>query len=165
MKMKYLLLSLVLLSGGGLTQAMSSVSTGVLEQTPVKNETPAKTYVQPLNTQDFLVKVHDYNENPSVWKYKGEMPCIIDFYADWCRPCRMFAPVLEKIAAQYDGKIVVYKVNVDKESQLSSAFDIKSIPSILFVPMEGNPSMQSGMLSEEQMHQAVKTILLGEKAE
>lgn len=165
MRMRCFVTMAVFFSGIASQQVFASETSLYGLQTPVKNEQAGKVHVQQLTTRGFQEKVHDYEENPSVWKYKGDVPCIIDFYADWCRPCKMFAPVLEKIASEYDGKIVVYKVNVDKEKELSSAFGIKSIPTILFVPMEGNPSMQEGMLSEEQMHQAVKTILLGENAE
>jgi thioredoxin 1 len=80
------------------------------------------------------------------WKYKGQLPAIIDFYADWCGPCRMVAPLLEELSEEYSGKIIIYKVDTEAEEELSAVFRIQSIPSILFIPMEGTPMMQKGAL-------------------
>ena len=118
--------------------------------------------VQYLTTADFLLKVHDYHANPDVWKFKGDKPCLIDFYADWCRPCKMLAPVMEELAAEYAGQINVYKVNVDQEKELSAAFGIQSIPSLLFVPQDGQPAMQAGVLPKEQLDYYIRTFLLGQ---
>ncbi len=121
-------------------------------------------HVQYMTTADFLAKVHDYHANPDVWKFKGDKPCLIDFYADWCRPCKMLAPVMEELAAEYVGLINVYKVNVDQEKELSAAFGIQSIPSLLFVPKDGQPAMQAGVLPKEQLEYYIKTFLLGQSA-
>ena len=120
--------------------------------------------VRQLTTADFLAKIHDYHAHPDVWKFKGDKPCLIDFYADWCRPCKMLAPVMEELAAQYAGQIDIYKVNVDAEKELSAAFGIQSIPSLLFVPKEGQPAMQAGVLPKEQLEYYIKTFLLGQQA-
>ncbi|MCM1041815.1 MAG: thioredoxin [Bacteroides sp.] len=122
-----------------------------------------KTHVKYLSTADFLEKVHDYKQNPDTWKYKGKLPCLIDFYADWCRPCKMLAPVMEELAAQYEGQVIFYKVNVDVEKELSAAFGIQSIPSLLFVPAEGQPAMNAGVLPKEQLNAYIQSFILGKK--
>lgn len=98
-----------------------------------------------LTKEDFLAKVMDYEKNPSKWVYKGKLPCIVDFYADWCAPCRITSPILEDLAKTYSGKITIYKVDVQKEQELASVFGIQGIPAFLYCPMNGNPSMTSGI--------------------
>lgn len=98
-----------------------------------------------LNKADFLKKVMDYEKNPTEWVYEGDKPCIIDFWADWCGPCKKAAPVLEELAKEYAGEIIIYKVNTDQERELSGVFGIRNIPAFLFVPMEGKPQMTSGI--------------------
>lgn len=116
-----------------------------------------------LTKEEFLKKVVNYEANPTEWKYLGDKPCIIDFYADWCGPCKAVAPILEELAKEYDGQIYVYKIDTDKEQELAGAFGIRSIPSMLFVSMEGKPQMSSGAMPKNQLTEAIKTILLGEK--
>jgi thioredoxin len=111
-----------------------------------------------LTKDTFLEKVFNFEEN-SEWKYEGELPCIIDFYADWCQPCKMIAPVLEELAEEYDGKVNIYKVDTESEQELAGAFGIQSIPSLLFVPMEGKPQMASGALPKDTLVQAMKEVL------
>jgi len=111
-----------------------------------------------LTTAAFKEKVFDY-EAGKEWKYRGEIPCIVDFYADWCGPCRMVAPVLEQISKDYEGKLHVYKVNTDEEQELAGAFGIQSIPSILFVPKEGQPQMAAGALPRQSLEKAIKDVL------
>lgn len=113
-----------------------------------------------LTKAEFLQKVMNFEENPKEWKYLGDKPAIIDFYADWCGPCKMVAPILEELAAEYDGEIYVYKINTEQEPELSSAFGIRSIPSLLFVPMEGQPQMSQGAMSKSSFVEAINTILL-----
>jgi len=115
-----------------------------------------------LTKETFLNKVFNYETNKE-WKFEGEKPCVIDFYADWCGPCKMVAPVLEELATDYDGKINVYKVNTEEEQELASAFGIRSIPSFLFVPSEGQPQMAMGALPKETFVKAFKDVLHVEK--
>ncbi len=101
--------------------------------------------VQFLTKADFLKKIVDYEKNPTQWIFLGDKPCIVDFYADWCRPCRIASPILEDLAEEYRGKIDVYKINTDQEPELSAAFGIRSIPAFLFCPKNGNPQMSAGI--------------------
>lgn len=112
-----------------------------------------------LDKQTFLDKVFDY-ENNKDWKFEGELPCIIDFYADWCQPCKMVAPILEELSKEYEGKINIYKVNTEEETELSAAFGIRSIPSILFCPKNGQPQMAQGALPKDTLKQAISDVLL-----
>lgn len=111
-----------------------------------------------LTTEKFKAEIFDYDKEQS-WSYKGELPAVIDFYADWCFPCRMIAPSLEKLAEKYNGKLKVYKVNVDEEGELAGLFGIRSIPSLLFIPKNGQPQMSVGALPPDQLEQAVQAIL------
>jgi thioredoxin len=112
-----------------------------------------------LTKETFLTKVFDYEKNKD-WKFNGELPAIIDFWAPWCGPCRMVGPVLEELSEEYKGKVNIYKVNTDEEQELGSVFGIRSIPSILFVPMEGQPKMAVGALPKESIKQAIDKELL-----
>jgi len=113
-----------------------------------------------LTKEEFLTKVANYEENPTEWKYLGDKPAIIDFYADWCGPCKMIAPILEELAAEYAGSIYIYKVNTEEEQELAGAFGIRSIPSLLFVPMEGAPQMAMGALPKASFKDAIDKVLL-----
>jgi thioredoxin len=113
-----------------------------------------------ISKMDFTDLIMDYEKNPQNWVFKGEKPCIVDFYADWCRPCKMVAPIMEDLAKEYEGKINIYKVNVDNEKELSQFFQIESIPAILFIPLKENPSMQAGAMSKEQYKQIIEDFLL-----
>jgi thioredoxin len=98
-----------------------------------------------ITKQDFLDKVMDYERNPEKWIFKGELPCLIDFYADWCAPCRITEPILEELAVEYAGKINIYKVDIQQEQELAQVFGITGIPAFLYCPLEGNPSISSGI--------------------
>ena len=111
-----------------------------------------------LTAETFKEKVFNYDENKD-WKFEGDLPCMIDFYADWCGPCKMVAPVLEELAEEYEGKVNIYKVNTEQERELSSAFGIQSIPSLLFVPKDGQPQMAMGALPKDTFKQAIKDVL------
>ncbi len=116
-----------------------------------------------LTKQTFLEKVVNYETSPNEWKYLGDKPCIIDFYADWCGPCKAVAPILEELAKTYGDKIYIYKIDTDKEQELAGVFGIRSIPSILFVPMNGKPQMSMGALPKQQLVEAIETVLLEKK--
>ena len=111
-----------------------------------------------LTAETFRQKVFDYETNKE-WSYQGELPCIVDFYADWCGPCRMVGPVLEQIARDYEGKLLVYKVNTDEEPGLAGAFGIQSVPSLLFVPRKGKPQMAAGALPRTSLERAIREVL------
>ena len=113
-----------------------------------------------LTRADFLTKVANFEENPDTWVYLGDKPCIIDFYADWCGPCEMVAPILEELANEYDGEIYIYKVDTEAEQQLAAEFGIRSIPSLLFVPMGEDPQMAQGALPKDAFKQAIEEVLL-----
>lgn len=115
-----------------------------------------------LNKADFLNKVANYETSPSEWKFLGERPAIIDFYATWCGPCKMLLPVLEELAAEYAGKIDIYKINVEEEEELAGVFGVRSVPTLLFVPMEGAPQMAQGALPKNVLQEAIRNVLLPE---
>ena len=113
-----------------------------------------------LTYDTFIEKIWDFESNPQEWVYEGDVPCVIDFYADWCRPCRMVAPIMDDLAKEYDGKVKIYKIDVDKEKRLASVFQVRSIPAVLFSPKEGRPMMQAGALPKEQYVQIIEDNLL-----
>jgi len=113
-----------------------------------------------LNKADFLSKVYNYEKNQTQWVYEGNKPAIIDFYADWCGPCKKVSPILKELAAQYKDDIVIYKINVDNEKELASAFGIQSIPTLLFIPKTGKPQIAQGALSKEQFVEQIDNFLL-----
>lgn len=111
-----------------------------------------------LTTETFKEKIFNYEKNKD-WKFEGELPAIIDFYADWCGPCKMVAPVLEDLEKEYDGKLNIYKVNTEEQQELAAAFQIRSIPSILFIPKDGQPQMAMGALPKESFKKAINDVL------
>ena len=123
-----------------------------------KKENKMKTIE--LTKADFLKKIVDYEKNPEEWIYLGDKPAIIDFYASWCGPCKMVAPVLEELAAEYDGQIYVYKVNTEQEQELAALFNIRSIPSFLFIPMNDKPHMAMGAMPKSSFKEAIDGVLL-----
>ena len=131
-----------------------------------KNETggvAAQGEVVVLNKADFLTKVYNYEKNQSEWVYEGTKPCIVDFYADWCGPCKKVSPILKELAGEYKNDIVIYKINVDNEKELAAAFGIQSIPTLLFIPAKGKPQLAQGALSKEQFVEQINGFLLGKK--
>lgn len=118
--------------------------------------------LEKLTNETFKEKVFNYTENKE-WKFEGTVPCLIDFYADWCGPCKAVAPILEQLEKEYDGKINIYKVDTEAERELAGVFGIQSIPSLLFVPKEGQPQMAMGALPKDTFEQAIKDVLKVEK--
>ncbi len=111
-----------------------------------------------LTKETFQQKVFNYEVNKD-WKFEGDKPCIIDFYADWCGPCKQVAPVLEELAKEYEGKVDIYKIDTEDQQELAAAFGIRSIPSILFCPKEEKPQMSMGALPRESFVTAIKDVL------
>jgi len=111
-----------------------------------------------LTKATFQEKVFDYEQNKE-WKFEGKLPAIVDFWAEWCGPCRMVAPVLEELSKEYEGKIDIYKVNTENEQELAAAFGIQSIPSLLFIPMDDQPQMAAGALPKDSFEKIIDEVL------
>lgn len=123
-------------------------------------ETRSKT-IQ-INKQEFITQIMDFEKNPNEWIYLGNKPCIIDFYASWCGPCAMIAPILNELAEKYEGKINIYKVDTEVERELSAAFGIRSIPTLIFCPMNDNPHQFNGGMPKDEFERIIKELLLNE---
>lgn len=149
------------LSGAGRPAEEQSVEmTGAArpdEETTAKEKPTTK--VVHITKADFLKKIYDFEKNPDEWKYLGSQPAIVDFYADWCGPCRQLSPVLDELAKEYSGKLTIYKVNVDNERGLATFFGIRSIPTLLFIPMKGKPQRSLGALSKTELKGIIKDVL------
>ena len=113
-----------------------------------------------LSKSDFLTKVANYETTPNEWKYLGDKPAIVDFYASWCGPCKTIAPILEELAAEYGDQIYIYKVDTEEEQELAAAFGIRSIPTLLFIPMDGEPQMAQGAMPKASFKEAIEKVLL-----
>lgn len=124
-----------------------------------QNQTNAMKTIQ-LTKKDFLTKVANYETNPGEWKYLGDKPALIDFYADWCGPCKAIAPVLEELAEEYGDQIHIYKVNTETEQELAATFGIRSIPTLLFVPADGDPQIAQGALPKASLKNLIDEVLL-----
>jgi len=111
-----------------------------------------------LTPDAFKLKVFDYEKNKE-WKFAGELPSIVDFYADWCGPCRMLSPVLEEISREYQGKINIYKVDTEKHPELAALFRVRGIPTLIFIPMDDKPTTSSGFLSKEVLRNIIQDVL------
>ena len=113
-----------------------------------------------LTAETFREKVWDYQANPEEWVYEGELPCVVDFYADWCKPCKKVAPIMDDLADYYEGRVLIYKVDTDDQRELATVFQVRSIPSILFAPGEGKPAMQAGAMSKEDYINIIDEFVL-----
>lgn len=111
-----------------------------------------------LTKESFKEKVFNFEDNKE-WKFEGKLPAVIDFYADWCGPCKMVAPILEELAGEYNGKVNIYKVDTEAETELSAVFGVQSIPSLLFIPLDGQPSMAKGALPKDSFKEAFSNVL------
>jgi len=112
-----------------------------------------------LTKETFLEKIFDF-ENSKEWQFRGDLPAVIDFYADWCGPCKMVAPIIEELSEEYDGKVNFYKIDTEAQQELAAAFGIQSIPSLLFIPVEGQPQMAAGALPKDTFKQVIDNELL-----
>ncbi len=113
-----------------------------------------------LTKSEFLKKVYNYQENPDDWKFLGDKPVIVDFYATWCPPCKKMAPVLDELAKKYGDDIIIYKVDIDKEADLARHFKIQSVPTLYFVPMKGDPKIEIGGKNKEELVELIEKVLL-----
>ncbi len=159
MNSKKIFTLLVLVVGFMTLSSCKGQAKNVAGETESSQETTANTPVH-ITKADFLKKIYNYEASPNEWKYLGDKPAIIDFYADWCGPCKMIAPSLEQLAKEYAGKIDIYKVDVDKETELAQVFGIQGIPALLYIPMTGKPQMLQGALPKDQLKEKIETILL-----
>lgn len=150
--------ALILAACGGASEARSAQN----ENQQKEQQSKTTTVMKPihLTKAEFLKKVVDYEGNPTEWKYLGEKPAIIDFYASWCGPCKRVAPILDELAAEYGDKIDIYKIDTEQEQELAAAFGIRSIPTLLFVPMEGNPQMVQGAIGKADFENIIQEVLL-----
>lgn len=157
--MKKYLLSLALAS---LALGISSACTPSTAKAESQQGQSSKASASPIKTIDakyMREHIFDYRENPTRFVFKGKKPAILDFYADWCGPCRQLSPRLVEIAKKYEGQVDVYKINIDNEEELAKVFGVRSIPMLLFIPMDETPIQHSGALSIEQLDQAVQQII------
>ena len=115
-----------------------------------------------LTKATFLEKVFNFKNNQE-WTFEGKVPALIDFYTDWCGPCKMIAPILEELSEAYGDKITIYKIDTEAEQELAAAFAIKSIPSMLFCPMDKPPQMANGALPKAELERIIATVLVVEK--
>lgn len=123
------------------------------------NETKDMKTIE-LTKQDFLTKVANFESSPNEWKYLGDKPAILQFHATWCGPCKALTPVMQELAAEYDGQIYIYTIDIDKEPDLASAFGIRSVPTLIFTPMEGQPQMGTGVMPKNTLKEAIDKTLL-----
>ena len=157
MKIKFLIIGVL---SAIVLAACTNTTNNKVDTNSRETETKMEQKVINLTKADFLTKVANYEENPQEWTYLGDKPCIIDFYADWCGPCKMVAPILEELAEEYKDDIYIYKVDTEAEQELAAAFGIRSIPSLLFVPMDEAPQMAQGALPKDAFKQAIEEVLL-----
>lgn len=149
----------------GLTLIMLASCSGSKKEKNANNtqqETTVEdnTYVKSLDYKTFVKKVWDIERYPDSFAYQGKLPCMIDFYADWCGPCKKVAPIMEEMAQKYEDEIIVYKVNVDKEQKLPTIFKVRNIPTVFFFPIDGQPLSQVGALSKEEYQNLINKHLI-----
>ncbi|MGL4853017.1 MAG: thioredoxin [Phocaeicola sp.] len=138
---------------------MILVSSTSLFAQSASSKTTTGTVIQ-MDKALFIEQIFDYTNEKATWKYKGKKPAIVDFYADWCGPCRKIAPILKELAKEYGEEIVIYKVDTEKQKELAGAMGIQSLPTILFIPMEDQPQVMVGAADKETFVRAIKEVLL-----
>lgn len=143
--------------------SLSACAGGGGKQTTTKQRKETKMGVIHLTKDEFLKKVCNYEANPNAWKYEGDKPCIVDFFATWCGPCKMLSPIMDSLAEEYEGKIVIYKVDVDQEEDLAGAFGVNSIPTLLWVPMKGDPIVTRGAMMKSDLKKMIDEKLMQSK--
>ncbi|MEI7504208.1 MAG: thioredoxin [Paludibacter sp.] len=154
--MKKLIFAIILLV------AFLSACTGKTKESKIEDNQQTDQKMAPihLTKAEFLSKVANFQTNSTEWKYLGDKPCIIDFYATWCGPCKMVAPILDDLAKEYNGQIYIYKVDVDAEPEIAAAYGIQSIPTIFICPMTGNPQVSQGAMQKEDFKKMITDVLL-----
>jgi thioredoxin len=165
-KVWYILAGVLLISVSNCTgqtdKAGKQQAENIAAEKQVSQSTSDAAFQAPVHITkaDFLKLVMDYEKNPKTWIFQGEKPCLIDFYADWCAPCKITSPILDELAQTYAGRINIYKVDIEKEQDLAAVFGVQSIPTFLFCPMEGNPTISSGIAktSKETKDMFIKQI-------
>ncbi|MDD4919354.1 MAG: thioredoxin [Bacteroidales bacterium] len=125
-----------------------------------ENTKENKTKIMELTKDEFIKRVYNYEANPNEWKYEGDKPCVVDFHATWCAPCKMLAPSLEELNQEFNGQINIYKVDVDKSPELAAIFGVRSVPTLLWIPINGKPSITQGALPKSQLESIIKNTLL-----
>lgn len=150
----------IILAAAMMSLVVSSCNGKQKENEKATNKTENKMKTIHLSKSDFLTKVANYETTPNEWKYLGDKPAIVDFYASWCGPCKTIAPILEELAAEYGDQIYIYKVDTEEERELAAAFGIRSIPTLLFIPMDGEPQMAQGAMPKASFKEAIEKVLL-----
>ncbi len=148
-----------------LTMLLAGLLTVGCSEVKSAKKTENKKEVKKMNTMnltlsEFKSKVMDYEKNPDKWDYCGDKPAIIDFHATWCGPCKSMAPALDSVAGEYKDRIHVYKVDIDQEQELAGMFGVQSVPTLIFIPMQGQPTMQVGAMNRMQLDEIIKKVLL-----
>lgn len=156
---KITLLVTALLLAAGCANAASNGNASETDSKQILKEKKNMKTIS-LNKEEFLKKIVNYEADPQGWNYLGDKPALVDFYAPWCGPCKSLAPVLEELAAEYEGQIYIYKVNTEDEQELAAAFGIRSIPTLLFVPVGGNPQVAQGALPKQELKKIIDSVLL-----
>ncbi len=161
--MKYILLTIsltIIVLTGACTSPNTKTNPIVEDQTQSSQSLSEEGKVIKLDRDGFLKHIFNYEVNPQQWVYEGDLPAIVDFYADWCAPCRLIAPIMDQLALEYKGRIRIYKVDTEKQKELAGVFNVRNIPSILFIPMKGQPQMSMGALPKETFKQVIEEFLL-----
>ncbi|PTL32666.1 thioredoxin [Prevotella sp. oral taxon 376] len=154
------ILALMLFAGIFTSSCSNKNANQKIAQTSPDSVSDKKQNTMEMTLEMFNERIMDMKNNPNKWAYKGTRPAIIDFYATWCGPCKITAPILDSLAFEYKGKLEVYKVDVDKQRELASMFGIESIPSLLFIPIKGQPLMQVGAMGRADLEKIIKEKLL-----